>query len=236
MSESISSQKNRVVEAELRSDNIVAAAPQVAGLPMALILGDSISIGYTPVVRARLEGLANVVRPKINCQHTGVGLQMLDEWTGEIKWDVIHFNFGIWDTHLLDDQGELLLGYDKDGAGSAGGAIRHTPEQYGDNLEKIVERLKARCRHLLWASTTPVMYRKGERFEAIPTLNRVAAEIMRRHNIPTTDLYNHALPNASEWLSADQCHFNETGNKHLGALVTAGITKALGLKHGPGCG
>ena len=62
-------------------------------LPNVLILGDSISIGYTPVVRDALKSKANVIRPSANCGETRMGLAGIDDWLGDGKWDVIHFNW-----------------------------------------------------------------------------------------------------------------------------------------------
>ena len=52
-------------------------------LPNVLIIGDSISIGYTPFVKEALEGKANVVHNEGNAQHTGTGLIKLEEWLGD---------------------------------------------------------------------------------------------------------------------------------------------------------
>lgn len=65
--------------------------------PKVLIIGDSISIGYTPFVQKALEGKAEVFRNPGNAQHTGKGLVKLEKWIGEEKWEVIHFNWGLWD-------------------------------------------------------------------------------------------------------------------------------------------
>ena len=62
-------------------------------LPRVLIIGDSISIGYTLPLRAALKGVANVHRPPTNCAHTWRGLEKIDEWLGDGKWDLIHFNW-----------------------------------------------------------------------------------------------------------------------------------------------
>ncbi len=43
-------------------------------LPNVLIIGDSISLGYTPFVKSALNDKANVVHNKGNAQHTGTGL------------------------------------------------------------------------------------------------------------------------------------------------------------------
>src|SRR6187397_2557317 len=82
-----------------RADEPAAPKP----LPKVLILGDSISLGYTPLVKKNLAGRAEVLRPGENCQHTANGLAKIGAWLGNTKWDVIHFNFGIWDTHLLNE-------------------------------------------------------------------------------------------------------------------------------------
>lgn len=78
------------------------------GLPRVLILGDSISIGYTLQVRELLKGKANVHRPATNCFSTREGAQQLDQWLGKDKWDVIHFNFGLHDLKYVDDKGKVV--------------------------------------------------------------------------------------------------------------------------------
>src|SRR5438045_3019268 len=52
-------------------------------LPDVLVLGDSISIGYTPALREQLAGKANVYRPAENCNGTTYGLERLDRWLGD---------------------------------------------------------------------------------------------------------------------------------------------------------
>lgn len=67
------------------------------GLPRVLLIGDSISIGYTLPTRERLRGIANVHRIPTNGTASDRGLVMLDRWlaTGgtDKRWDVIHFVF-----------------------------------------------------------------------------------------------------------------------------------------------
>src|SRR5690349_956792 len=129
-----------------------------------LILGDSISLGYTEPVRKRLQGIAEVSRPRENCQHSAYGLQRIKTWLGDGKWDVIHFNWGIWDTHMLSEKGELVQ---NEATYKGDMHIRHTPEQYGQNLTKLVETMEKTGAKLIWASTTPIMSRTGQRFEDI---------------------------------------------------------------------
>ena len=66
----------RMLVASLVFIQLVVATPKkgpfkqiedVKGLPRVLLIGDSISIGYTLPVRNLLYGKANVHRPPVNC-------------------------------------------------------------------------------------------------------------------------------------------------------------------------
>ena len=78
------------------------------GLPRVLLIGDSISIGYTLPTRELLDGKANVHRIPTNGGPTTRGLEQLDRWLGDSRWDVIHFNFGLHDLKRADAKGTLV--------------------------------------------------------------------------------------------------------------------------------
>jgi hypothetical protein len=199
-----------------------AQDPPAKKLPRVLIIGDSISLGYTEPVRKHLKGKAEVFRPNENCQHTAHGLARIKAWLGDGQWDVIHFNWGIWDTHMLDAQNRLVRDETKGEL-----HIRHTPEQYRANLTKLVEIMEKTGAKLIWASTTPIMSRKGPRFEDIKKLNAVAAEVMKERKIAVNDLYEHVLPHVKEWQSGDRVHFNAQGSDQLGKRVSERILEVL---------
>ena len=207
---------------------VTLEAEEAAKLPRVLIIGDSISIGYTDPVRQELHGVANVFRPGTNCGPTQLGLANLKTWLGNAKWDVIHFNFGIWDTHLLDPKGHIIP-EESNIASRTDIHQRTSPEQYRDNLTKLVETLEGTGAKLIWASTTQIASRTGKRHEAISELNKVAAEVMKAHNIPIDDLYSYTLPH-KEWQQADQCHYNALGCRELGKQVAKCIRDALKSK------
>src|SRR5436190_2584885 len=73
------------------------------GLPRVLLIGDSISMGYTIPVRKALKGKANIHRILTNGSSTVTGLANLDEWLGKGKWDVIHLNWGLHDLKHYKD-------------------------------------------------------------------------------------------------------------------------------------
>jgi hypothetical protein len=215
-------------ESERRDDQKAAmAVPRDnPALPRVLLIGDSISIGYTVPVRTALKDKANVHRPPTNCQYTGFGLQNLKTWLGTSRWDVIHFNWGIWDTHYLDKRTGALI-RDEKAADPAQIRLRYTPEEYGKNLDKLVTILEGTGAKLIWASSTPILSRTGDRFKDIENLNTVAAGVMKAHGIPVNDLYSLVLPQAAKWQSPDKVHFNPGGNKVLGDQVVQKILDAL---------
>jgi|GEM_PF-1560921 acyl-CoA thioesterase-1 len=196
-------------------------------LPRVLILGDSISLGYTEPVRKQLQGTAELHRPKENCQHTGHGLRRIKAWLGDGKWDVIHFNWGIWDTHMVEPGGALIRN-EAEYKGEM--RIRHTPEQYREHLVRLVDAMEETGARLIWANTTPIMSRSGKCFDDITTLNTVAVKLMRERAIAINDLYAFTLPHADKWQSADKVHFNATGNQQLGARVAESIRTVLAKK------
>ena len=117
------------------------SAMSKSDLPNVLIIGDSISIGYTPFVKKDLEGIANVSRPLFengkneNCQGTTYGLQNIDKWIGMKKWDLIHFNFGLHDLKHVDPVTSKNSDNPKD-------PYQADRKEYKKNLSEIVKKLK----------------------------------------------------------------------------------------------
>lgn len=195
-------------------------------LPRVLIIGDSISIGYTIPVRKELKGVANVHRPAENCQHTGHGLAKIDRWLGTNHWDAIHFNWGIWDTHYLYKTNNGLVMNDRN-VKPDDVRIRYTVEQYRENLRELVETLKKTGAKLVWATSTPILSRSGDRFKDIARYNEVAAAVMNEAGVATDDLYTPALEHAAQWQRPDKVHYGELGCQELGKLVSGSIREAL---------
>jgi len=129
-------------------------------LPRVLLIGDSISIGYTLPVRKMLTGKANVHRTPTNARHTGIGLEKIHEWLGDGRWDVIHFNWGLHDLCYRSSVAKTPGRRDK-----VNGRLDLTFEEYQQNLRKLVRILKATGAELIWASTTPVPDGETGRFK-----------------------------------------------------------------------
>lgn len=192
-------------------------------LPRVLIIGDSISIGYTEPVRKALAGKANVFRIPGNGQHTGTGVQKIDSWLGKEKWDVIHFNWGLWDVcHRTADGKE----YDTEKVPPMA-----TLPQYEKNLRQLVARLKLTGARLVWATTTPVPDGSRGRIRGDEVkYNAVAEKIMKEQGVATDDLYAAVLPRVGELQLPANVHFTPQGYEFLGGQAAASIVKALEAK------
>jgi acyl-CoA thioesterase-1 len=191
----------------------LAPIEDVAGLPRVLLIGDSISMGYTLPVRQRLAGRANVHRIPANGGPTKNGVARLDAWLGAGRWDVIHFNHGIHDLRFMDD-GQRQVG----------------PADYEANLRKIVARLKQTGATLVWATITPIP--DGElnpprRFGSVAEYNAIAARVMRENGIRINDLNAHVTPRFAELQTPRDLHYQAAGYEFLGEKVAAEILAVL---------
>jgi len=204
-----------------RPSPALAPIEDQAGLPRALLIGDSISIGYTLPTRKLLAGKVNVHRPRANCGPTTRGLQSIDQWLGDGKWDVIHFNWGLHDLKYMGPKRRL--------ATPETGKQQVPIDQYAKNLEQLVLRLKKTGAKLIWASTTPVPEGAGGRVKGDDVkYNAVAAKIMARHGVAIDDLYAFAIPQLDKIQRPKNVHFSGPGSQALAEQVAKSILHALG--------
>lgn len=188
----------------------------VAGLPRVLLIGDSVSIGYTQPTRQLLAGKANVHRPPTNCSSTGNGLKYLNSWLGEKKWDVIHFNFGLHDAKLPPE------------------GVRHAPpDVYAKNLRELVTQMKASGAKLIFATTTPVPnggnLRPTRRFGSVDEYNAAAEKVMMASGVAINDLNAAIAPHLSTMQRANDVHFTSEGSALLAKHVAKSIEAQLDI-------
>ena len=177
-------------------------------LPRVLLIGDSVSRGYTLAARDALTGKANVHRAPENCGPTSNGIKKMDLWLGEAKWDVIHFNFGIHDR-------------------------KTSAKDYEDRLELIVKQLKATGAKLIWASTTPIPTDTKDGPEASTAIiekNRIAAEVMKKNMVHINYLFAFITPQLSKVQNPMDVHFKGDGYDLLGKQVALKIEEILKTK------
>ena len=197
-----------------------AQITDVAGLPRVLLLGDSISIGYTLPTRARLAGKANVHRPAENCSDSGTGVRTIDKWLGAGKWDVIHFNFGLHDVKYLDEKGALV-------SPEKGKQVASVAE-YEKNLRALVASLKKTGAKLIFATTTPVPAGSAGRVEhsEIP-YNVAAIRVMKENGVAVDDLHAFVVARQDKIQLPKNVHFTNDGSAQLADAVVASIAPLL---------
>ena len=205
-------------------------------LPNVLILGDSISIGYTLQTRKLLEGKANVFRPlnmtgygPENCGDTIMGLRGLDRWLSmQPKWDVIHFNWGLWDLSYRYPHVKGKAGVNNKKLGQ----IAIPPEEYAANLEKIVQKLQATGAKLIWATTSLVPEGEGGRAVGDDArYNAAAAEVMKKYGIATDDIHALTKTFSPEMFEAPgNVHYSAAGSQRIAEQVAEHLEKALPKK------
>ncbi|MBX3437279.1 MAG: SGNH/GDSL hydrolase family protein [Planctomycetaceae bacterium] len=189
-------------------------------LPRVLLIGDSISIGYTVPVRELLQGKANVHRIPTNGGPTTKGLEQIEDWLGDGRWDVIHFNWGLHDLKYMDEKGQL--------ADVNVGRQQVPLAEYERNLRQLVTRLEQTGARLIWRSTTPVPEGAAGRIpEDAGRYNAVAAAIMQERGIPIDDQYTFALPRLGEIQLPANVHFTKDGSRELAAQAVKSIEAAL---------
>lgn len=193
------------------------------GLPRVLLIGDSISMGYTLPVRQLLAGKANVHRPAENGGPTTNGLKKLKQWLGDGQWDLIHLNFGLHDLKFMGPDGQNLAD-PKDPANKRQVAL----DEYEKNLRALVLQLQATGAKLIWRNTTPVP--PGARGRVVgdaAKYNEVAAKIMQEQGIPIHDMYGYVRPRMGDIMLNANVHFTPAGSEQLAGEVATVILKAL---------
>ena len=208
----------------LFSVSLNADETSVSPLPKVLIIGDSISLGYTPFVKSLLKDKAAVVHNQGNAASTICGVQAIDKWIGDKKWDVIHFNWGLWDMYGWRYWKEDI-----------------SPEAYEKRLTEIVRKLRKTGATLIWATTTPpctdseVTMKKKFGKDVIITTEKekqylqAAERVMKKFNVRINDLRKVILPVRSKYsLGSTNVHYTEAGYRLLAKKVAESIIHALG--------
>ncbi len=201
-------------------------------LPRVLILGDSISIGYTLQVRELLKGKANIHRAlneqgiKENCAGTTHGLKRIDFWLGEKKWDLIHFNWGLHDLKYVNETGQKV--------DPSKGRQQAVPDQYRKNLEVLVERLKKTGAKLVFATTIPYVEGcAGRKVGDELVYNKIAKKIMEKHQVTINDTWAVINPKLKEYAKERNVHLKKEGTTALSKHIAKVIEKELGSKDIP---
>ena len=195
------------------------AAARQAPLPRVVLVGDSIRMGYAPLVAKRLEGKAVVISAQANGEDTANVLKNLDEWVIKEQPAVVHLNAGLHDLKVTDQKYQVTLA------------------DYEKNLNTILERIRTGTKaKVIFATSTPILddlhaRRKVgfDRFDAdVQKYNATALSVMKRAGVPVNDLHKAVEDGGkAKIMAADGTHYTPQGYEMLAAIVADSIIRAL---------
>ncbi|WP_425638885.1 SGNH/GDSL hydrolase family protein [Algoriphagus yeomjeoni] len=193
--------------------------------PNILIIGDSISIGYTPFVIDHFKGKATVTHNPGNAQHTGTGLEKIDEWLGDEEWDIVQFNWGLWDLAYRHVDAKPYGNRDK-----VNGTVTYSVEEYAKNLDSLVTHIKSKTdAKLIFVTTTYVPEEEAGRFTTDPQkYNTAAISVMKKHDVLINDIYQKSKKiHKNHGIGSNDVHYKKKGYKLLGENISSFLEKQL---------
>ena len=176
-------------------------------LPRVLLIGDSITHNYYPVVDKLLTGKAYVCRLTTSqFLSDPLLLGQITLFLDNMKFDVIQFNNG-------------MHGW------------THSEAEYRAGFPAYLAAIRdhARGATLIWASTTPVNDHPGHvgpRTDRVKARNAIALEFVSKDGIAVDDLFASMLPHP-EYHDNGGVHFTTPGEEAQGEQVAAAIEKVL---------
>lgn len=134
-------------------------------------------------------------------------------------WDVIHFNWGVWDATYHDKSSKYFQGHE----------TTTSVANYEKNLRALVARLKQTGATLIFANTTPVWEGEADKPNGDEdAYNAVARTIMEEQGVIYEDLHAEVRRQGR----GQSRNVHDIGN--LAPKVTQGILKALAERQNPG--
>jgi dienelactone hydrolase/lysophospholipase L1-like esterase len=198
-----------------------AQVPTKPDVPKVVLIGDSIRLGYAPIVAQRLAGRAIVFSPEPNGGDSNNVLRNLENWVISEKPAVVHLNAGLHDLKLSKK------------------TKQHQVETgpYEANLREIVARIrKETSASLVFGNTTPILdewhAKRGadfDRLEAdVERYNTIATAVMKEAAVPVHDLHGIITEGGvARLLGPDGTHYTQEGYQRLGEAVADSIQRQL---------
>ncbi|HEY5687060.1 MAG TPA: SGNH/GDSL hydrolase family protein [Yeosuana sp.] len=209
--------KYRFIVAIIFLNAIILSVGCVNKNPKVLIIGDSISIGYTPFVQSHFSERAIINHNTGNAQHTGTGLLNVTNWLGDENWDIIQFNWGLWDLCYRHPESKEYGHRDK-----IKGKPEFTIDEYTSNLDTLVSIIKKRSNaKLIFVTTTYVPKKEPGRYESdVEKYNDAAIAVMKKHNIRVNDIYNESIDIHNKYGKGPKdVHYSIEGYEKLSELI-----------------
>ena len=183
----------------------------MTNLPLVVLIGDSIRMGYQDHVASQLAGRAEVWVPEENGGDSRNVLAYLNQWVLARQPDLVQVNCGLHDLKR------------------AFGAESEVPlAEYEGNVRQILQKLQRELNGaVVWATTTPVdenwhHQNKGfDRLEAdVEAYNAAARAVAVDLGVPIDDLFAVVeREGKARLLTQDGVHFTAEGSQLLGRVV-----------------
>lgn len=184
-----------------------------------LIIGDSISEGYTPFVQEAL-GDKYYIQHNVtkngytNAETSGFTLSNIEDYLDDCpKWDVITFGNGLWD--IAQENGNGI---------PRGGTVN----DYTSNLQAIADRLQDTGAAVVFFNMIPVETGDNVCLDyLVDPWNSAAFTALSTTAVTTYDLNSWAHETRQNQNQGD-VHYNDKGNKHNAQFVISAIKEQLG--------
>lgn len=181
-----------------------------------LIVGDSISLGYTPYVETRDADVAhNGACPyyidadtgPTNAGNSKRAASCMDIWLSQGNYRIVHFNTGLHDVRDCGNGPAVAL------------------SDYLMNLQSIIDAIRAHGAVPIFATTTPVEHAMACHSDlTIQEYNAAAVEMMHSQGIQVDDLYAYMAPYQTQYHGDEGIHFTQQGYEFLAARVISALS------------
>ncbi|MCG2613526.1 SGNH/GDSL hydrolase family protein [Terrimonas sp. NA20] len=191
------------------------------------LLGDSISMQYSPFLEKMVKGKYTIIRK----QDDGEGMQNLDipkgSNIGNSRMALSYIRYKLADGKFHPDLITLNCGLHDIKRDTATGALAVDSAEYRRNLTEIVNIIKQKKIPMIWIRSTQVVdsiHKKNKAFIRLATdleaFNAIADDVFRKAGISVLDLYSFTK-NMGNRRFVDHVHYDDD-TKELQAAYIAG--------------
>ena len=213
-------------------------------LPRILLLGDSISGGYFPGVRQRLDGQGTVLG---ETAFTGQGKAAYRFYTSPAAlregglatflaergpFDIVHFNMGIHEFAWVNAP-NYLKGKKLTEADPA--HVKTEADAYAARLRDVVALIRKAGAVPVFATSTAtkadgVIAHFPYYLSNCQAFNAAAERTMRELDVRVVDIYGLIQPRIEEFISGDLIHFKPEASAEMATLIAAQLRDKLGTR------
>lgn len=161
-----------------------------------LLIGDSISRGYAPFLKAELTEY-NIYRPEENCRGTTFTIENIDKWLAQFPHDIIIWNNGNWNmstqAHLNSNTSDAV---------------------YMKELKQIEEKLLSTGAKVFFVETTDsIPGDTGFQYQRELNFNQIAHDVLKVDIIPLWGI------GSNNHVASNDIHYNSTGEMEQAEFI-----------------